>query len=327
MTKIIRKISLVIIFLISFLYASTAQILIKADDGSIVKVTVTPKSVYVYGGNNCKWGYNYDIIYDYKVEFVGSKIPTLYTLQGYIVTEDASLFFSLPKNASSGSDRTNGHAWTNKTDCASASLKTTYVKDVQIVISGAGIPSQTISVSSTLPVEMISFNGSRTNNSIDLTWKTATEINNDYFTVERSNNGIDYEFIANIKGAGNSNQVLTYSYSDLSADSRTYYYRVKQTDFDGKYTYSNIISVIQTEKSDKAISVYPNPSETNQIQFNATSPEPYSLTILTVSGQTIYTQNLNSSQISLPELAKGFYVLQFKNNTTSEVQNVKYLQK
>ena len=174
---------------------------------------------------------------------------------------------------------------------------------------------------------MISFNGKRNQNSVDLTWKTATEINNDYFTVERSYNGIDYEFVANVKGAGNSNQVVSYSYSDLNADSKTSYYRVKQTDFDGKYTYSNIISVLPVEISEKTITVYPNPSETNQIQFNATSPEFYTLNVLTVSGQTIYTQLLNSSQISLPELAKGFYILQFKNNTTSEIQNVKYLQK
>ncbi len=313
--------------MISFTDISKAQFVIKSTDGYTVLITVTPKSVYVYGGNTCKWGYNYDINYDYKVEFVGTNTPTLYTLQGYIVTEDASIFFSLPKNASSGSNRTNGHAWTSKTDCATVTLKATTIKDIKIVISGAGIPNQTISLISLLPVEMVSFNGIRNENSVDLTWKTASETNNDYFTVERSYNGIDYEFVTNIRGAGNSNQMVSYAYSDFNVDTKTCYYRVKQTDFDGKYSFSNVVSVHSVEKSEKIITVYPNPSESNQIQCNVASPESYLLTILTVSGQSIYTQNLYSTQISLPELSKGFYIFQFKNNTTNEIQNVKYLQK
>ena len=73
--------------------------------------------------------------------------------------------------------------------------------------------------------------------------------------------------------------------------------------------------------------MYPNPSETNQIRFNSNTPELYTLSLSTLAGQIIHSTELLSNQITLPELPKGYYLLQFKNRETGLTQTVKYIQK
>ncbi len=94
-----------------------------------------------------------------------------------------------------------------------------------------------------LPVEFISFSAVQVNEQIKLEWQTATEENNDFFTVEYSLNGIDFNEVANEKGAGNSQVVNTYHYYYIPKLSGIYYYRIKQTDYNGDFSYSEIISV------------------------------------------------------------------------------------
>lgn len=100
-----------------------------------------------------------------------------------------------------------------------------------------------------LPIELLSFNAKVDGTATYLTWSTTTEINNDYFIVEKSYNGHDWEEVTRIKGAGNSNEVISYHYRDDNFKSSTIYYRLKQKDYDGKYSYSDIISVNHSEKS------------------------------------------------------------------------------
>jgi len=78
---------------------------------------------------------------------------------------------------------------------------------------------------------------------IELYWVTSNEINNDYFTIEKSNDGINFEIVEIILGAGNSDILLEYSFVDKNPINGISYYRLKQTDFDGKFEYSDIISV------------------------------------------------------------------------------------
>jgi hypothetical protein len=99
-----------------------------------------------------------------------------------------------------------------------------------------------------LPIELISFEGITKNGYNHLFWKTASESNNDYFTIEKTQDGINFTPIANINGAGNSNMVLNYDYIDYNIINTITYYRLKQTDYDGKYEYSNIIGLDNTKK-------------------------------------------------------------------------------
>jgi len=314
--------------IIGFTISVDSQTVVSSTNGYDVLITLNPTSVYTYG-NNCKWGYDFDISFDYKIEFLGSNIPkSLYTLQGTIETENYSLFFDLPNKADAGSDRTKVRAWTSNTDCNTVNLESLKLKDIKIEIEGPGIPHQYIVISAnTLPIELISFDGKRNQNSVDLSWSTASEINNDYFTLERSTNGVDYEFVAKVVGVGNSNQKLDYSFVDRYVTNEVKYYRIKQTDFDGTMVCFKPISIGSVFGNDSKVEVYPNPNSTSIITFSGASPELYELTVLSTSGSVINVQQLTNPTISIPELTAGFYILQFKNSATGEIQNVKYLQK
>lgn len=94
-----------------------------------------------------------------------------------------------------------------------------------------------------LPIELLYFKGSVYNFENILHWSTASEHNNDYFTIEKTKDGIDYTTVAIIEGAGNSTTRLYYEYIDENITSEILYYRLKQTDYDGRFEYSPIISI------------------------------------------------------------------------------------
>jgi hypothetical protein len=94
-----------------------------------------------------------------------------------------------------------------------------------------------------LPIELLNFEGECAGNSIKLHWTTASELNNDYFTIERSTDGINFSEIGHVDGAGNSDQRLNYSFTDHTFVSNENYYRLKQTDFNGQFSYSKIIVI------------------------------------------------------------------------------------
>jgi hypothetical protein len=94
-----------------------------------------------------------------------------------------------------------------------------------------------------LPIELLYFKGVKDKLSNKLFWSTASESNNDFFTVEKSTNGIDWEIIDRQNGAGNSSIQLNYYFLDQSVESLINYYKLKQTDYDGKFKYSDIISI------------------------------------------------------------------------------------
>ena len=111
----------------------------------------------------------------------------------------------------------------------------------------------------TLPIQLINFEANVNEHVIDLKWMTATEINNDYFTVEKSNNVKKWEEVLSTSGAGNSNTTLEYAATDYNPITGVSYYRLKQTDYDGAYTYFDIVAVNYQTNSDENFNVFPNP--------------------------------------------------------------------
>lgn len=107
--------------------------------------------------------------------------------------------------------------------------------DCQFTLAGVNIQQ--------LPIELISFIGKRYANVNRLVWEVASELNNDYFTIERSTDGTIWREIGQIDGAGTSQEQRKYSFIDETFEARTNYYRLKQTDFDGAYEYSKVIYV------------------------------------------------------------------------------------
>ena len=94
-----------------------------------------------------------------------------------------------------------------------------------------------------LPIELIYFNGKVLNNANFLTWEVASQLNNDFFTVERSINGYDWVEVETLVGAGTTTEQKKYGAVDTRFDRLVNYYRLKQTDFDGEFEYSKIISI------------------------------------------------------------------------------------
>lgn len=122
--------------------------------------------------------------------------------------------------------------------------------------------ASTDNVNSPLPVELVSFAGEVVKNGIQLKWETSSELNNDFFNVERSADGETFSTVGEkIKGAGTTNQARSYNLVDQSPLYGTSYYRLKQTDFDGTFSFSKIISVTYDGPVFPVMNVYPNPTK------------------------------------------------------------------
>src|SRR3972149_2071591 len=156
-----------------------------------------------------------------------------------------------------------------------------------------------ISPSSPLPITLVSFFAGCNNNVVELAWVTASEINNDYFTVERSTDGINFETVAIVDGAGNSTQTLIYFATDENPYNGISYYHLKQTDFDNKFTYSWLVAVNCSISYQFGLAVFPNPSngentfieisgepekEVLVVVYNTLGEETYSKVLITESG-------------------------------------------
>lgn len=160
-----------------------------------------------------------------------------------------------------------------------------------------------------LPVELLSFTGKHQTNGNLLTWVTASELNNDFFTLERSNDGINYAETATIKGSGTTSTPTQYQYLDQTAPEGISYYRLRQTDYDGTCTWSPVIAVEWRSKN-LTFQVIPNPNNGNfQIVLPAELEEEASLRITDATGRLIRTAKVKDAGMSLSVegLAAGLY--------------------
>lgn len=149
----------------------------------------------------------------------------------------------------------------------------------------------------TLPVELTGFDARLNANAVKLTWQTASEINNDFFSVERSTDGKHFENIENIGGAGNSTTLHTYSTSDFSPPAGLVYYRIKQTDFDGHAEEFEIksVKVESTAESDFRIeSVFPNPFRDHvTLRLHAADEVQLTVSIISAGGNRVLTKTFD----------------------------------
>ncbi len=151
------------------------------------------------------------------------------------------------------------------------------------------------SAASPLPVELISFEALKENKSVLLRWSTASEIDNDHFTIERGNNGFDFEPIGLIAGAGNSTSVIHYEFRDSRPENGINYYRLVQYDFDGTATRSDVKTV--DFGKDQIFSVFPNPASANtSLTMTVPGSGEYKLTIYDVTGRMLLEENLTADE-------------------------------
>lgn len=125
----------------------------------------------------------------------------------------------------------------------------------------------------TLPIELLSFRGRPVDEGNLLNWITVSELNNDYFLPEKSEDGVNFVEMTRVQGAGNSDRPLNYEFLDENPFSPVTYYKLKQVDFDGEFTYSDIISVrnANSENQSQLLSLYPNPA-THSVNIEIYSP-------------------------------------------------------
>jgi hypothetical protein len=178
-----------------------------------------------------------------------------------------------------------------------------------------------------LPVELIEFEGMNYEGKNVLTWKTATEINNDYFVLERSDGGSMFYEVATIPGGGNSNVLLEYSYTHHNPN-EIEYYRLRQVDFDGKWAYSKIIAIRKQKEID--VKIYPNPAKGNLFfEISKSSEETYTIVYTNILGSThkekIQISNgTNTYQVNdFSNLTSGIYFIQILNENNEVIKTQK----
>lgn len=165
-----------------------------------------------------------------------------------------------------------------------------------------------------LPVKLIGFSARAKNGIVEINWSTATEINNDYFIVERSADARAFKQVATIKGAGNSTGILTYSVLDAKPLSRTSYYRLKQADMNGKLTYSKVAMVYIEPHP---LVVFNNPVRNGSLEIRLPDANGF-IQIFNGEGRKVYQKRYaNTTYLSIPVNAwsKGVYTILLHNNT------------
>ena len=178
-------------------------------------------------------------------------------------------------------------------------------------------------VISPLPIELLNFDAvSVDNRFVELVWQTSSETNNDFFTIERSANGNSWEAIKTIDGAGTSSVLNTYIIVDKEPHQGVSYYRLKQTDYNGDYSYSQIRSV-DISNNDNSVVIYPNPTNSSFI-IKGDESELKNIRISNllgkdVTGSTVITKLSDTKyMIDISRLSDGVYSL-FTSNAVIQV--------
>jgi|TARA_R110000782_G_scaffold80846_4_gene159914 hypothetical protein len=177
-----------------------------------------------------------------------------------------------------------------------------------------------------LPIKLIAFNATPYGNSVILNWQTATEINNDYFTVERSADADNWEEVLYVAGAGNSNKMEIYTSTDLNPLNGTTYYRLKQTDFDGKFEYFNIVAVNLEKELNTKIIVYPNPAMENtsvSVEHNfSKNNSTITISVKNIEGKKMTSFVSDNTKTAIEGLPKGLYFVTVSTASTQQTEKL-----
>ncbi len=179
----------------------------------------------------------------------------------------------------------------------------------ELVISGF-IPPGGIT---TVPVRFSRVSATPKENFISINWSTASEVNNEYFEVERLNTDNSYTAIGKVKAGANGNSTQQYSFNDNTPSNGTNYYRIKQVDIDGKYSYSVVVNAKWNNDASSGIKVLGNPvNNLLQVQLPANNNQPQSLQLYNMTGSLLNTWTITNNQLqsyNVSHLAAGIYLL------------------
>ena len=192
---------------------------------------------------------------------------------------------------------------------------------------------------STIPVELTSFSANVVNRSVVLNWTTATEINNQGFEIEKSADGISFNNIGFVPGFGTTTEPKSYSYTDQSVNSGIHYYRLKQIDFDGSFTYSGVAEVeVSLPTAFSLEQNYPNPfNPLTSIQFSLPVDARVTIKIYNLVGENVaevvssnFAAGSHKVDFNASTLTSGIYFYQLEatgidGNTFSSIRKMTLL--
>ncbi len=173
-----------------------------------------------------------------------------------------------------------------------------------------------------LPIELLSFRAKCDKDVVNIEWTTASEINNDFFTLEKSTDLQNFEIVTTVDGAGTTNEIKYYSYTDENPCDNISYYRLKQTDFDGAFKYSDIEIVDCSGLNNPDVIFYPNPFKDELvvriININSTKAN---IEIYDMLGSKVFESNLSNISdndrytINLSRLSPAVYFIKFVSDS------------
>lgn len=183
-----------------------------------------------------------------------------------------------------------------------------------------------VNVQPPLPVTWLNVSAAKTDNgTVNINWSTASEINNDFFTVEKSFDNRNFAEIAKINGAGNKSTISKYAFEDRNPGNGTIYYRIKQTDFNGAFDYSSVVAAF-SGKTLKNLIVSPNPAVSDiTVTWDAPVKEQLNLQIVDMTGMVLVSEllpfNSNVATIKLDDLSSGLYFITVASNNDLVYKN------
>ncbi|MBX2945326.1 MAG: T9SS type A sorting domain-containing protein [Cyclobacteriaceae bacterium] len=222
--------------------------------------------------------------------------------------------------------RWNGSSWNNLGNGATTggvSPATGTVRTLGLVSSFSPFTISSLDDTNPLPVELESFTAQLKQGVVLLDWVTASELNNNFFTIERSKDGQLYSELARVEGSGTTHQRTTYSAVDRTPLKGVSYYRLKQTDFDGSFKYVGIVAINNTANDAAALSVFPNPSLGKEVVMSATGFDKAEILLFTLTdtfGKQVYTvtaftddAGMATQLLPASTLARGIYIVTLRS--------------
>ncbi len=204
-----------------------------------------------------------------------------------------------------------------------------YIIEIEPVPNFSNLPVRTSNLlinnctATPLPVDFLYFNSKERSDEIELNWATSSEKNNAFFEVEHALNSANFKVIGKINGNNNSNEIRDYHFTHFAPKSGVNYYRLKQIDFNGKISYSKIISHEWATINEAAIKIFPNPIQ-DFASVNLQNKLNARLTIYRLDGKLIksFSVSGNTDQVDFTFLKPGMYLIATQNKNGSVFQKI-----
>lgn len=294
-----------------------------------VNVTISGNAIFDFNGNGSTLviATGVTVRINGDLNFNGSSGPKSFIIEGTLIINGN---FNAQNNVTYGGSgliqMPSNRNWQNNGPGSQCASPCNLSFDVGTCMNSSSPICQAVATYA-LPIELISFTAEAQSESIFFQWVTATEVNNDYFTIEYSEDGKNFSVLTTVKGAGNSAEPKSYELVVPFTGQGLYYFRLRQTDFDGKSSHSSLIS-LEWKTNLSSVWVVRNPAQTAQIHIKGKLEEPWRVLIMDMMGKVLYNQSFDAPErgeldqlIVLPTSQNhgGLYLIQLFTNSQNKV--------